>query len=224
MNFTELCSEVYTATNRPDMVQQTKSAVLAATLQMHGTDFYFKDIKTAQVVFDTAGYLQTLDTDTLTRFRSIAYIRRYDPSLYANQINPNAGLLPNLTGVSVDPRLPFFDILTPDDIFDGFSLEKVNVAYQVGNTIMIKSGESFQFALMGWYAHPMLGSSSDNYAAYSSWIATEYPWTIIYAAASIIFQQIGQQETSRKFDHPQNGLIAAHLSALRMSNITAKGY
>jgi hypothetical protein len=49
--FSELCSEVHTLTNRPDLVNETKLAVKAATLKLHQKDFFYKDISEQGVSF-----------------------------------------------------------------------------------------------------------------------------------------------------------------------------
>ena len=44
MTLAELIAEVYLLTNRPDRVAMTTSAVKAATLKAHKSDFFSKDI------------------------------------------------------------------------------------------------------------------------------------------------------------------------------------
>ena len=44
MDFQTLLSYVYVETNRPDLEAETKSAVFASILKMHGLDFFYKDI------------------------------------------------------------------------------------------------------------------------------------------------------------------------------------
>lgn len=227
-----LVDSVYAETARPDMVVETLSSIVASTMRMHGIDYWYKDIRSAQVVFDEAAYLQVLDTQDLPRFRNPSYMRKNDPSLATYQQNPS--ILPPLTSniagipVSVVQTMKFLKLLTPDDILDSYMAEKVDVYYQVGASIMIKSSTSLQYVLAGWYAYPNT-DTRNNGANFDSWIARENPYAIIYDAASKIFQMIGQLDTSRKYDAPagptsDGGLIQQQIKMLTVSNVVAEGY
>jgi hypothetical protein len=227
-----LVDSVYTETARPDLVAETLSAVINATLRMHCIDFWYKDINSAQIVFDAAGYVQVLDTTALPRFRSISYMRKNDPSLATYQQNPS--ILPPLTAsfagipLSILLTMGFLKILTPTDILDDYGAEKLDVAYQVGSSIMLKSSTSLQYVLAGWYAYPNV-DTKNNGLNFDSWIAREMPYAIIYAATSQIFQTIGQNDTSRKYDAPASrdfdgGLVQQQIRMLQISNTVAQGY
>lgn len=229
----QLVADVYTETNRPDLVAETLQAVLSSTLKMHGMEFFFKDIFPGQIVFDSASYLQTLDTQVLPFYRALSYIRKDNPSIYnAYEANPFGGL-PILQGV--DGRIlfesqarAFLEIITPDDILDEYMTERVDVCYQAGSTIMIRSSTALQFGLIGWYRWPNMDIANAG-AGYNSWIAQEYPYAIVYDAASAVLQKIGMTDAARKYDTInekgiQVGLVASHVTNLLKSNITAKGY
>ena len=51
---TDLCADVYTITNRPDLINETKLAVKAATLKMHQSDYYYRDLLEQGITFDTS--------------------------------------------------------------------------------------------------------------------------------------------------------------------------
>lgn len=223
---TDLINKVYTETNRPDLEAETLQAVLSSTQKMHGLDYFFRDIKSAQVQFDSAAYLQTLDMDALTRFKAIAYFRKWDPNYSSYQQNPN--LLPPLyytnygTVLGENEALRMLEAVAPDDIFDSYGCEKFDVYYALGSTLMIKSRTSFLYARIGWYAFPDIGLDT-----YDSWIARQFPYSIIYDSASAILQKIGMQDVARKYDNtdPNNpGLVASHMFELKMSNVIIKGY
>jgi len=220
---TDLVNKVYIETNRPDYVEETLQKVLSSTLKMHSFDgsFFFKDIVSAEAVFDNAAYLQTIDTQVLPFYRNMAYARKWDDAYSASQQNPT--ILPPIFyegGIPIGSNcaVSFFQPLDPRDILDGYGAEKQDVYYQIGSMLALKSATSFKRALFGWYAWPDI-----NVDRYNSWIAREYPYAIIYDAASAIFQMIGKEEASRKYDHPQSGLIIAHTSALVKSNILVEG-
>lgn len=225
MNFTELVDAVYTETGRPDLVAQTQQQVVGSTRKMHGLDFFFKDIATVQALFDITGYVQTLDTSVLPLYRSMMYVRKWDPTFQSSQLNPT--ILPPLTNsvngvISPNIALAFLDPLAPDDIFSTYGQEKTDVYYQVGSTLMMKSSTSFIQALIGYYKHP-----DTRAVTFTSWIAEEFPFAIIYDAASAILQKTGKQDVARKYDagdlqHPI-GLVWSHVFNIINSNIQVQG-
>jgi len=80
-SITDLATLVYELTKRPDLVDETKSAIKAATLKAHMSDYYSKDIYEMYVNLSdtTSKYIWSLDYITLmSNFRSLKYIRKYD--------------------------------------------------------------------------------------------------------------------------------------------------
>ena len=101
MTFDELVADIYLITNRSDLVNETKSAVKAATLKAHKSDFYSKDIFEAGIEFDTPDFRQSLDYITLlSNFRAISYLRRVEDEL--------------------DDKGTFFEIIAPTEVLDGY--------------------------------------------------------------------------------------------------------
>lgn len=220
MTYAELLAAVYTETNRPDLTAETSQAILSSLLKIHCMEFMYKDILTAEIVFDEAAYLQTLDIADLPRFRSISYLRKNDPSLSPSQLNPLVS--PASSAISPLLTMAFIKIITPDDIFDEFGTERFDVGYQAGGTFFIKSSTSFQYALMGWYAYPNLDITAGA-VNFNSWIAREYPYACVYDAASAVFQKIGMTDTARKYDDPKVGLATSNIATLIRNNITPQG-
>lgn len=218
MTLTELVNAVYTLTNAPYLVNETLLAVKASTLKMHTCDYFFKDLQSGQVQFDQAAYIQQLYTQAIPFYRSMAFFKKNDPSLAAYQQNPT--ILPPLYNPTLTPqqRTNEIDIITPDNLWDEFGCEKLNVGYQAGGVFNIKSGTSFQYALMTYYRYP-----DRQDATFISWIADEYPEAIFYDAASAIFQTLGQNDVSRKYDSP-GGLAYDSKHQLIVDNIVMKGY
>ena len=163
MTFDELVAEVYLITNRPDLVNETNSAVKAATLKAHKSDFYSKDIFETGVEFDTTDFRQSLDYITLvSNFRSLSYFRRVEDEL--------------------DDKGQFFDIITPLEILDSYGLGRTDIAYVAGRVLEIRSSVSFKFALLGAYVSPVVREG-----AYLSWVAEQFPYAIVYEAARVVF-------------------------------------
>lgn len=164
MTLDELKQEVYLLTARPDLEDETLQAIRAATLKMHQRDYWRRDLKEVGVQFDTAAYLQSFDIyEFVPKFRSLAYVRKYLGKL--------------------------FEIIEPEQVFNGFGNERTDVVYMAGNILQMKSAEPFTYFLLGYYAHPDVTTEGWN-----SWIADEFPYAIIYEAATTIAVSIGYQE------------------------------
>lgn len=193
--FTELCDDVYTLTNRPDLIAETKLAVKAATLKLHQSDFYFKDIYETGISFPTADYNQQIEYRTLiARYRGLKYIRKTD--------------------VSATPG-DFLSIITPAQVLDQYGIANEDICYVAGEVIQIKSSTELQYAIFGCYLNPNLVEAS-----YNSWVALDHPYAIVYEAATTVFKAIGYDEQATVFSR----LAAEQLQLVRVSNIQAEGF
>jgi hypothetical protein len=195
MTLTELQNEVYTLTNRPDLVAQTLAAVRAATLKAHHSDFFFKDLVETGVVFSTSEYLQQLEYRTIfPLWRAIKYLRKSD---------------------STGTEGPIFTILTPEDVLDSYKIDKTDVLYMAGATVQIKSSTEFQYAMIGYYKQPDIAVST-----YDSWIALDHPYAIIYEAAATVLKMIGKDSGFTSYSQ----LALLQFAEIKLSNILAQGY
>lgn len=207
-DFNSLVADVVTLTNRPDLVKETELAVRSATLQLHKSDFYFKDLTEQTLKFDTIAYLQQIPYRTLfPRYRSLSYIRKYDPN---NTSTSNTCV--SSTGVGDE-----FEIITPAEIFDDYHIQRVNVCYLAGETINLKSNTQDPYVIIGVYQSPDV-SSPENY---SSWIATESPDAIVFLAASLIFGPVLGNTNKMNANASQ---AAISFQEVKNSNIVNKGY
>jgi hypothetical protein len=196
MILAELVQEVYNLTGRPDRVAETLSAVKAATLKAHQSDFYYKDLKEVVVAFDSADYIQALDYKAvLPLWRAVKYFRKYD---YAN-----------------DTPGKVLTLVEPANVFDKYTLQKQDIYYVAGAYVQINSSTQEQYYIIGYYSNPDI-----TQAGYTSWVATDHPFCIIYDAAATIFKSIGKDDESANF----RNLYAEQISQLRLSNIQANGY
>jgi len=166
--FSELCSDVYILTNRPDLVAETKLAVRAATLKAHQSDFYPKDLFEVGIFWPTPDYLQSLDYRLLIpRWRAFKYLRKY-----ANGAPGN-----------------FIKLLTPEQTLDGYSINREDICYVAGEMLEIRSSTADDNMILACYVNP---DTSEN--SFNSWIALDHPYAIVYEAARSIFKQIGFDE------------------------------
>lgn len=197
MTLTELINEVYIITNRPDRVNETSSAVRAATLKAHQSDYYWKDMFEVGVAFTTSDYIQQLDYRALLpNWRALKYLRKFTPST-----NTPGKLL---------------DIVEPANVFDAYKIQKNDIVYAAGNYLNIKSCTQEQYYLLGCYLNPVVTVSG-----YSSWIALDHPWAIIFEAAAQVFQAIGKDE---EFARYRQIIIPEQIAMLKESNITPVGF
>lgn len=192
--FTELCNDVYTITKRPDLVDATKLAVKQATLKLHHSDYYYKDLVETGIQFGTSDYIQQADVKNFwPRFRTLKYFRRYQD----------------------DSAMEFFEVVPPELIVDSYKIDRVNIAYVAGSVLQIRSRYPLQYALISFYQHPDITE-----AGFSSWIAQDHPFAIQFEAARFLFKSIGFDEQSAAFEKLAN----EQLAEIKISNISAVGY
>lgn len=194
--FSDLLAEVYTITNRSDLVAETSLALRQATLAAHRSDVYPGDM-TEVLITPTAASVFSLDIPTLfPNWRQFAYIRPYDPD----------------TDSPADYLLEF---ILPDGIFDEYLVAKVNVAYVAGTNLNIKLAADYGGFLVGYYQNPVLSPD----ASYSSWIATQHPACIIIDAAARVMHLIGYEDAASRLKK----LGEMELALFRQSNLEAMG-
>jgi hypothetical protein len=192
--FTELLSDVYELTKRPDLVSDTKVAVKAATLKAHQSDFYYKDLYETGVSFSAADYNQVLEFRTLLpRFRATKYIRKTD-----SEGTPGA----------------FLNLITPALSLNRYGSQREDVYYAAGEVLQIKSSTLLQYILFGCYLNPDITE-----AGYNSWVALDHPYYLVYEAATTVFKTIGQDEAASVYTK----LAADQLAMLKSSNIEVEG-
>jgi hypothetical protein len=196
--FAELLADTYTLTNRPDLVNETKVAVKSATLKAHQIDFFPKDLFESGISWSPIGYTQSLDYRALnSRWRALKYLRKYD-----------ASTSPGTPGI-------FFTVLTPEQVLDSYGIQKENVCYLAGEMIEIRSNTEDTYMLIGAYLNPDISE-----ATYSSWVALDHPYAIIFDATATIFKMIGFDEQSAQYRQ----MVAEQYQMIKQSNILAQGY
>lgn len=196
MNLTELCNEVYTITNRPDLVAETKAAVRSATLKLHQIEYFHKDIFETGINFGTLAYIHTFEYRTLfPKFRSLKYFRKAEASGEAGK---------------------FLEVLTtPEDVVDQYNNNKTDVCYVAGSALKVLSATEFQYGILGCYLYPDITE-----VGFSSWIALDHPFAIVYEAAGKVFKLLGKTEEFQAY-----ALMAGdERQALIISNLSPVGY
>jgi hypothetical protein len=196
MTLTELAAEVYTITNRPDLVTQTLTAIRSATLKMHQSDYYYKDLREQGVSFLSAEYVQQIEYRSLfPKWRALKYIRKTD-----------------VTGTE---QGKFLEIITPESVLDDYKSNRADVCYVAGEVVQIRSSTQLQYCIVGRYDNPDITE-----AGYNSWIALDHPYAIVFEAASLVFKMIGDTDQFAAY----NQLAGMQLLELRNTNVLAQGY
>ena len=180
MTYATVLQDVYDITKRPDLTVETAIGIKSAVLQLHGQDFYSRDLYETGISFPTSDYLQTLDYKVLLpRWRSMKYLRKYD----AVGMTPGAKLSP----VSIEKTI------------DGYKIDRTDVYYLAGVVYQIKSSTEEQYYLLGAYLWPSIDPS-----AFDSWIADEYPYAVAYKAATLAMRAIGHMDIADSFEKQAN--------------------
>jgi hypothetical protein len=191
MNLGELCADVYVLTNRNDLVSETQLAIRAAARKFHLWDFWMRDLQERVLAFDASGQNFSFDIPSnFQNWRKFSYIRPVDP----------------ISGVPFDR---YINPVSADKVFDEFGRNKTDVFYVAGTKMNMKTSDSQQTFLFGWYTIPNLSTMN-----FSSWLADLYPELLIYEAAGYILQIIGQVEAANKIIDPQKGIIYNPLNGM----------
>lgn len=194
MNFAELCAEVNIVVKRPDLASRVEGAVRAATLKMHHSDFFYKDILETAIIFDDALSLQSFTpSEAIPNFRKAKYLRFWHET--------TTGAMPGA----------FLEPITIENSLDGYHTMKTNVFYMAGKQLQMRCCPAVKHILFGAYVHPIITPAE----SYSSWIAEEYPYAIIYEAIRTIFRSIGFTEQANEFAQ----LSAEILGEIKMSSV-----
>jgi len=196
MTLAELIQEVYTLTARPDLVSETSSAIKAATLKAHQSDYYFKDLFESGIAFSTAEFIQNLDYRALiANWRALKYLRKFD---FTN---------------NVPGRL--LDIIVPENVLNDYKMQRTDICYGAGAFIQINSSTEEQYYLLGAYLNPILTT-----VGYSSWVALDHPYFIIFDATATVFKAIGKDDEATTYRQ----LVAEQLTMLKTANILVNGF
>jgi hypothetical protein len=195
MTLTELQQEVITLTNRPDLAAETLLAVRQSTLALHQMDYWWKDVKESGISFSTPEYLQEIEyRPIIPRFRALKYVRKSDVS--------GAGL-------------EMITVVQPESVLDAYGTNRVDVAYAAGQSIEIRSSTLLQYCILGYYEHPNITPTG-----FSSWIAEDHPYAIVFEAAEKVFKMIGKSEEFAAYKL----LRDEEKQRLTISNVQAMGY
>jgi len=185
----DLIEQVYIITGRPDLVAETKQAVLRATLKEHSSIDYPRDlVVTASIPLDNTSGLWRYSLSEVTlglygQLRKILTIREV--------LSPMPDALHNFQGYWGDIE---FHERAANNIFDAYQMEQQNYYYRQGNSINLAAIRAVTAIAIQYYKRPDLGT-----ACYDSWIAGLFPYVIYEAAAADIFKMVGKDEEAQRY-------------------------
>lgn len=209
-----LADDVYTITNRPDMVVETAVAIRKAIRKVHGADTFKRDLKVQRLNMSTYTpvapnqYRWALELSNFERFRRPKNIQ-YPPDLVP-PIHTPAPLIDWPAGYQ---RSRTFEEISVDNLFDSYGWEKPNFYYIAGNTLMVKSGWYVDFLDLAYYQWPLIPSSTS--ATLTSWIADQFPDAIVEEASSLVFKMIGKDDEYNRFAQ----MFAENLSIIKATDV-----
>lgn len=198
-SLSDLIDDVYTITNRPDLVDVTSLAVRNITLKVHSKDNWYKDLFQTGIQWSPAAYIQSLEYKALVpNYRKFKYLRKYTPPSGTDTLGTDGD---------------FFELIIPEVSLDDYGVNRENVCYVAGEFINICSSTQDDYMIFGCYVHPIVTE-----LGYASWIADEYPALIVNLAAAKVFQSMGYQEQA------QNSMLeAAEWEQILRQEATAGG-
>jgi hypothetical protein len=162
----ELLDEIYTLTNRPDLVSETNLALRQAVRSAHKSGKYWRDLVEVDVVI-SVDQIQTIDLTLFApRFRGLAYLR---PTEYP------------------DLRLDETEIT---GLLDGDNYAKVNVYWGFGSQLKIRAANPTASYTLAYYQYPVV----TPVLAFNSWIAEDHDDLLILWAAMTVLGMIGESE------------------------------
>lgn len=209
-----LAADVYTLTNRPDLVAETLISLRKAIRKFHGADTFKRDIGTVRLditAFTPIAvnqYRWNIPLDSFPQFRRFKVVQYpLDRILPANQMPAPLLDWPVAFGSSRE-----YTEVSADDIFDGYGYEKPNYYFITGDTVNLKSGWYIDWLDFSYYKWPLMGAQGDTL---TSWIVNAYPDAVIEEATGAVFKMIGKDEEFARFQ----GLFAENLSIIKSSDL-----
>ena len=195
--YDSIYNDVVSLTNRPDLSAETAVAVRTATISVHNSAAYPRDIETKPVELSNAVYIAALDAQVLfPRLRGISQIVGLDVDF-----NPLETLV--------------IDVVELRDVRDPeYNTWKTNIAYIAGTAINIRVNTPVYGFIIDYFKTPQVAA-----ALYSSWIAMLAPDAIVYLAASIVLSTNGNEEKSKSYNNFYQTVLKPQLDASYLTSI-----
>lgn len=210
-----LAADVYTLTNRPDLVAETLVSLKKAIRKFHGAETFKRDLAveridmTAQTPLAANQYRWSLALSLFPSFRRFKAVN-FPPELIPSYNTTPAPLRDWTAGFKLDT---VFHEIAPDNLFDRYGYERQNYFFITGSTVLVKAGWYVDFLDFTYYKWPVIPALTSD--PVTSWIVNEYPDCIVEEAAGAVFKMIGKDDEFNRFA----GLFADNLVILKSADV-----
>lgn len=170
MSFEDILTDVYTLTGHPEQVNLSKLGIRAATVKLHGMEFWREDRVEESIAVTVVEGEFSLDLSSALAYqvRHLAAIRKGSDYIY-------------------------FDEIDPKQLLDQFGYKRYNSFYRIGNILKFLSDTTETEIVVVYYKQPVAVE-----AGYTSWIADMYPLLVALEAANFVFSSLGDKEQEAK--------------------------
>ena len=182
--FTDILADVYTLTARSDLVAESKLGIRAATIKLHGLEYWREDRIEEEIPVATVAGQFSLDAS-----EDFSYAPR-----------PNSLLVKKAASDS------FFEEINPKQLLDGFGFRRFDVFYRAGNLYKFLTSSQDSSVVASYYRMP-----TATEVAYESWIADLYPHFIAVEAALFAANTVSDSELEKRMQ-AMAAMNLAHLN------------
>jgi len=195
--YNTIYDDVVTLTNRPDLAGETAVAVRTATISVHNSAAYPRDVETVPIKLPNPAYIVGIDAQvSLPRLRGISQIVGLDVDY--NVIESLAIDVVEL-GDTKDPE---------------YGTWKNNIAYLAGTAVNIRCSMPVYGFVIDYFMTPQVRPE-----LYSSWIAMLMPDPIVYMAASIVLSTNGNEDKAKSYMAFYQNVLKPQLDSSYLTSI-----
>lgn len=170
MNIPEIIEEVGTITGHAHLTKEINSAVKAALAFVHSLAFFPRDLYEEKV----SGFSTTdrrISIPLPARFKRFDYIK----------------IVTYPAGAAAEGVITVLKEVDPPAAFSlGAIVPATNTYYVAGANLILNLAAPTEFLYLAYYRHPSLELDEANL----DWIAADFPYSIIFKAASLIYKSI----------------------------------
>lgn len=165
-SWNELITEIYTLTNRPDLVGETSLALRQAVRSAHKSGKYWRDLVEVPVTI-SVDQIQIIDLTVFApRFRGLAYLR---PTEYQDL---------------------YFDEVEISGLLDADGYANTNTFWGFGNQLRLRAANPVANYTLAYYRYPTVFPTD----AFNSWIAEDHEDLLILWAAMAVLGMVGETD------------------------------
>ncbi len=168
----ELITEIYSLTNRPDLVAETNLALRQAVRIGHKSAKFWRDLQEVTVPALVA-QVQEIDIPSyMPQFRAIALLRS-----------------------EANDQIEFKDV-TIGDLLDNDGVSRTDVYWGVGTKLKLRAAAPEANYRVMYYKYPIVFPT----ASFNSWLAEEHSDFLILWSAINVLSAVGEQEIKSRLE------------------------